>query len=63
VIRVKRRRSQMYTILPMVARPLKECGCEEGERRRARPPVAMGRVYHAHVKCSRRARDELVRLL
>jgi ribosomal protein L18E len=34
--------------LPMVSRPWKECGWFLGESRRARPPVAMGKVNHAY---------------
>lgn len=42
--------------MPIVRRPGKEWGWVVGERRSASPPVDMGSVYHAQVKCLRRAR-------
>lgn len=43
VMREKRTRSKMKTIVPMVESPEKRCGVEK--RRRAMPPVDMVDVY------------------
>lgn len=52
VTRAKMTKSNKYTIFPMVWSPVNVCGCDD--RSKARPPVDIGKVYHAQVKCFNR---------